>query len=121
MFKTAIIFIVSVGVVILFARFGGTKAMGAHPYWAVKVALAGAPIGGIIGLVITRILPRQILTVLGFAILLAAAYATANYGKTEFAVSYGESVSAGKLWFFGWIGTCAALAALFTSLVPRSR
>ena len=97
---------------------GAFQTLGAHPWWALKVALIGAPIGVVLGALLSRLalLPSVIVGL----VLLALFYGTAYFGKTQFAASYAEDAFAGKLWYFGWIGTAAGISALIlAALIPR--
>lgn len=97
---------------------GVFQTLGAHPWWGLKVALIGAPIGLALGLILSRIGILQSTVIC--LILLSLAYGAAYYGKTQFAASYAEDAFAGQLWYFGWIATAAGLSALIPSvLIPR--
>lgn len=99
------------------------KLLGAHPWWSQQTLLIGTPLGVIIATA-AGLTGRHMIFVGLFIFATIAAYATATFGKTNFAASYAEDVLAGKLWYFGWIGFGAALAALFTAVaqagLPRS-
>ncbi len=101
--------------VIAVAWLGGTKALGAHHFWSVKVALIGAPIGAILALATAR-LPR-LPAIAGFTVLTLAAFAAAKWGQTEFANSYAENQLAGKFWYFGWIAAALALTTTASKLM----
>jgi len=111
------VFAMAVLVPVGMAYFGVSRSFGAHPWWDMKTALIGAPIGGIIGL----ILMRFALTLrLGVSLLgLAGAVAAAWYGKTQFAASFAENALAGKLWYFGWIGIAVGVSAVVMALLAR--
>ncbi|MDF1717616.1 MAG: hypothetical protein P1U75_13225 [Antarcticimicrobium sp.] len=100
----------------LAAQTGLTESLGAHPWWAAQVILLGAPAGLLLAALAAlsglAAGPRIIL----FALIAAAAFAAATWGKAEFAASYAENVMAGRLWFLGWIGTAAGAAALLAAL-----
>lgn len=99
--------------------FGIFRLLGAHPWWAFKTALMGAPIGCVIGLGLIRL--RGIMArVIGLA-LLALAIAAASYGKTQFAASYAEDFFAGKLWYFGWVAIAAGLSASLVAILAARR
>lgn len=103
---------------VVLAYSGIFRLLGAHPWWDLKTALIGAPMGCLAGLGLLRFGPVA-RRVTGLA-LLALAIAVASYGKTQFAASYGEDAFAGKLWYFGWIGVAAGMcAALIAILAPR--
>ena len=110
--------IIALAVPVALGWFGAFQTLGAHPWWALKVALIGAPVGVVLGAVLSRyaLLP----SVIAGLVLLALAYGAAYYGKTQFAASFAEDAFAGKLWYFGWIGTAAGLSALLlAALIPR--
>jgi hypothetical protein len=104
--------------VIAAAWSGLTVSLGAHPFWAVKIALIGAPVGAAAALVLRRFVPPAaalIASVLG----LATSLASATYGKRVFAASFAEDALAGKFWFFGWIGAAMAATLVLALIVPR--
>lgn len=103
-------------VICIAAAFGLTAALGAHPWWAGKIAVMGAPVGAVVMLAVVWAMGYSRVALVVFALTTAAGYATAHVGKTRFAASYAEDTFAGQLWFFGWIGTAAAACA-FLSLV----
>ena len=103
---------------IALAWAGVSLKLGAHPFWDVKTALIGAPIGALVGMLVSMKLPRTA-SVLIFAILTFAAYAVAHWGKSTFAASYAEDALAGKVWFFGWIATSGAFAALIAAILAK--
>lgn len=102
-------------VTLILAHLGASQALGAHPFWDTKIAWIGAPIGALLGLV----LPRKTRTILGLALLTAAALGLAHYGKTQFAASYAEDRLAGQFWYFGWIATAALFTATLATLARR--
>ncbi len=89
------------------------KTFGAHPWWSQKVVLIGGGAGLAVAFVLNFLPIKAVIRVALFAGLAVFAYALATYGKTQFAASYAEDAFAGALWYFGWIGTPAALAAVF--------
>ncbi|MCY1127192.1 hypothetical protein OU426_10035 [Frigidibacter sp. RF13] len=91
---------------------GVTEALGAHPFWSVKVTLMGAVLGAAIGVGMAGLGMRLGTTVWLSAVILLAAAAAAHWGKTRFAASYAEDMVAGRLWYFGWIATLAAVCVL---------
>lgn len=90
--------------------------LGAHPFWATKVLLIGAPIGIALAL-LARPAPYR-LRLVTLAALTCVAFGVTYYGKTAFAASYAEDHLAGQFWFFGWITTCA-LATAFSGALRR--
>jgi len=103
----------------LAALTGLPLALGAHPWWAAQVIWTGAPAGMLVAFVAACVgVPRQVRIGL-FAILAAVGFAAATWGRIEFAASYAEDAMAGRFWFFGWIGTSAAVAALLAALFAQ--
>lgn len=97
-------------------------SLGAHPFWSDTVILIGLPIGLILAAVLaqTRLTRWQSTAIV--ALFAGAAYLAATVGKARFAASYAEDGFAGQMWYFGWIATCALLAALIAALLwPRRR
>lgn len=108
-------------VVIICANAGLAEALGAHPFWAVRVAWVGVPIGLILAIGAKRVGLAWVMRILGFLICLAGAYAVASFGKERFAASFAEDTFAGRMWYFGWIavtGFAAALVAAVFSPTP---
>jgi hypothetical protein len=93
--------------------------LGAHPLWAMKVVLIGLILGLSVSVVFHLIRTRRLKRYLLLCAALIAAFSLAHYGKTQFAASYAEDVIAGKFWFFGWIASVAALAALISTALSR--
>lgn len=104
-------------VVILSANTGVTQWLGAHPFWSVKVAWFGTPLGLILAILAKRAGLAWLTRTAIFLLCLAVAYAIALSGKERFAASFAEDAIAGRMWFFGWVATtgfsAAAIAALF--------
>jgi len=101
----------------LAAQTGLTQILGAHPWWAAQVILLGAPAGLLLAALAALSGLAAGLRITLFALIAAAAFAVASWGKAEFAASYAESALAGRFWFLGWIGTAAGAAALLAALV----
>jgi hypothetical protein len=101
--------------------FGLTQALGAHPFWASKVTLIGAPAGLVIaGIFYGFGVPRRV-GVVAMSIVTAAALAGAAKGKAAFAASYAEDQLAGQIWFYGWIIAAAGFSAALAILVAKPR
>jgi len=100
------------------AWLGLTEALGAHPFWSFKVALIGAPVGCVLGLVLP--VGRKLRLGAALVVLIVAA-AAAYWGKIGFVTSYAEDALAGKFWYFGWIGIAAGLALLLFALLAPAR
>lgn len=113
-------YIMSAFVVLLAAYWGLTRAFGAHPFWAQKIAVIGVPLGLVIAIAFQR--RPKIKRLLGFGALLLLAAAMAHFGRLRFAASFAEDRLAGHFWFYGWIGVAAAGAAFVAALLsPRVR
>jgi hypothetical protein len=104
-----------------FAARGGAEALGAHPWWAARTGLVGAPIGlGLhalaraFGLTSPRL---ALLALAGFVLAVAAAIV----GKQRFVASMAEDALAGRFWFFGWFGVFAMACLLSLTLIARAR
>lgn len=100
------------------AFLGLSLALGAHPFWTTSIAVIGAPVGAVLGIVLRYGSWSGALPALVGGVLTAVAYGTAHLGKTRFAASFAEDAVAGQMWYFGWIAT-AAFAALTLTLLPR--
>jgi len=109
---------IALAVTIGIGFFGWTQILGAHPFWSAQVTLIGAPIGVVLaGLALLRL--TWLKGVVFFAVLTAAAFGVAHYGKTQFAASFAEDQFAGTLWYYGWIAAATFLAATVLSAVFR--
>ena len=96
-------------VVLLLAYFDVTKMLGAHPRWAVDVAVYGVVPGIVLAVVLSFVGRFALLAAVGDLIISGA---IVWYGKRTFAESFGESVLGGQMWFFGWIAVCACTVAV---------
>lgn len=98
------------------------QSLGAHPWWSSTVIAIGLPVGVLIAALLSRAsLPKGASIVLTAIAALACA-GIASAGKARFAASYAEDSFGGQMWYFGWIATCALVAALIaTTLWPRRR
>ncbi len=99
--------------VLVAAWLGLTEVLGAHPFWAIAVAVYGVVPGLISWAVLRRTragLPIAIVMTIGSA-------AAAHFGKAAFAASYAESVWGGRFWFFGWIALCATVLVVLSLLI----
>jgi len=54
-----------------------------------------------------------------FAVATLGAFYAATQGKTVFVNSYAENGLAGRFWYFGWIGTMAAVTGLIAVLTQK--
>ena len=106
--------------VIIAAYYGASRALGAHPFWSLKIAWIGTPIGLCLALAAHN--RRWIVRIALFAALLVIAGAFAHFGRLRFAASFAEDRLAGQFWFYGWIAVAAFSAALIAAiLTPGSR
>lgn len=110
--------------VILGANAGLVEKLGAHPFWSIHVAWIGVPLGLIAALAAKFLGIGWLYRVLAFLACAVAAYAIAVTGKDRFASSFAEDVTAGRMWYFGWIAACgfgtSLIAALFSPTRPKS-
>jgi hypothetical protein len=107
-------------IVLVSAYWGLSRALGAHPFWATKVALIGVPIGLALALIVRRKAWATRLS--GFLVLLVMAGFAAHFGRLRFAASFAEDTLAGQFWFFGWIAVAVASTALIAALLtPKVR
>ncbi|MDC0738887.1 hypothetical protein N6L24_11410 [Cognatishimia sp. SS12] len=90
------------------------QQFGAHPWWATQALGIGLLIGGPLALALGTALGDGRAAGI-FAGLSLLAFAAARFGQRGFAASYGDDALAGRLWYFGWIALCLALAGLVTS------
>ena len=112
--------VVALGLPVLLAWYDVPRQLGAHPWWTMRTAIIGAPIG--LGLGVILLLAPRIWGTLVSVVATGGAFAVALYGGQQFAASFAEDAFAGKLWYFGWIGVAAGLSALaFALLAPRTR
>lgn len=86
----------------------------AHPFWALQGALIGGAIGVVAGLLLGQ---RRGWALWAGLVLLAATGGITLYGKAGFAASYAEDALAGKIWYFGYFATMAALAFTLSRLL----
>ena len=101
--------------VIVAAKYGVPKSLGAHPFWSVKVAWIGAPIG-IAAAFLFRSVPWMRRIGMFLVLLILAGFA-AHQGRLNFAASFAENQLAGLFWFYGWIAVAGASTALIASLL----
>jgi len=121
--------IVAFGLLALFGWAGGAVALGAHPFWGLKVCLIGGAAGVSLGAVVAGLVMARrggtlwaALAGLGLTLI---AFWISGLGKERFASSYAEDVFGGKMWFFGAIamaaGAALVLAVLFSALLALAR
>lgn len=102
-----IAFALAAGIAAL-ALSGGTRLLGAHPFWAVQTGIVGA-IGGGIAFALLRWAGAGAgrLILIGAFGLIGAGLA-AYFGKQAFVASYAENALAGRFWYFGWFALAGA-------------
>ncbi len=101
----------AVAAVLVAAHLGAAERLGAHPWWSVRVAYYAIVPGVVAAAVLAALrLPAAARVTVACGLLLLA-YGVARTGGARFAASYAEDAAAGRMWFFGWIGT-AAMAIL---------
>lgn len=112
--------VIAAALVVAAAALGLTKALGAHPFWSLRIALIGAPLGLALWAAARALrwpTGRQIIVI---AALLSVTVAAAILGKRLFAASFAEDRLAGLFWYFGWIGTAAVTTALIAALLAAA-
>lgn len=117
-------YLIAAMLVVVAARYGLSKALGAHPFWSVSIVWVGVPVGLLLSLFAARSGFRWPTRIGAFALLLCVAAVAAHYGKLRFVASFAEDRLAGKFWYYGWIGiacfTAAFLSAVLTPIARRS-
>lgn len=115
-------YLIAAGIVVIAAHYGVSKSLGAHPFWAIKIAWIGAPIGMMLAFAARALRWRWVTRLFVFLVLLTIAGIFAHQGRLQFAASFAENQLAGQAWYFGWIASAASAAALITSfLTPGQR
>lgn len=107
--------------VIALAYLGVPRMLGAHPFWAVKVAYIGIGFGVVIAASFWVWQGSWWAKLAVFAGLLLASAALTGFGKMRFAASYAEDFLAGRLWYFGWIAVVGFGFALLMQLLALRR
>jgi len=108
--------VIALGATLAFTWAGGTLALGAHPWWALKVGYLGTGIGVPVWLGLRALgASGRVRLALAATALLLAAVAT-GVGKARFAASFAEDALAGRFWFIGWIAVMAAAFAVMATL-----
>lgn len=112
-------YLMSAFVVLLAAYWGLSRALGAHPFWSVKIAWIGVPLGLLLALLFRRQAWTRRLTLFGAALILTGL--AAHFGRLRFAASFADDRLAGQFWFYGWIGVAISLTAIIVALLtPRA-
>ena len=96
-------------VVFVFYVADVTTLAGAHPQWALQLAVSGIVLGTGLAALILRV--PFVLRTVALSVLAICAYVVARYGKGQFAASFAEDAFAGQLWFFGWHVLSIAMVA----------
>jgi len=113
--------VVVAAILIASGYFGVTEALGAHPWWAFKVAYIGVVAGAVLYLASKFWKAGNGVKTQVFSVLLLADVIIVWVGKMRFVGSYAEDAFAGKMWYFGWIGVVAFAFVLFVHLVAGRR
>lgn len=110
---------VAAAVLVAAGYLGIGQALGAHPFWAIKVVWIGVGIGAVLfGL--SRFWTTSGLVKLSIAlVLLAGSAGVTMLGKARFAASYAEDFVAGRMWFLGWMALVAATFLVLALLLAR--
>ena len=113
-------YLIAAIVVITAANFGMSKLLGAHPFWSVKIAWIGVPLGLLLALLVRR--QPWVTRLVAFSAALVASSLAAHFGRLRFAASFADDRLAGQFWFYGWIGVAASVSAFTAALLtPRAR
>lgn len=112
------------GIAVILVAFAGLpEALGAHPFWAVRVGLYGAPAALVLWLVLRAFGLRSATILILSIIILIGAILSLHFGKQAFVASYARDGLAGRFWYVGWIvamgATTASAAAIIARFWPR--
>ena len=114
--QTILMAIAAACAVCLLANFGVTQALGAHPWWAEKVAYIGAGAGILLAIGMSYFGKWALPAAIGD--LTVSAIITWQ-GKRMFAASSGDSALGGVMWYYGWIAVCAFTVVVVAFLLRR--
>ena len=114
-------YLIAAGAVIIAAHYGTPKSLGAHPFWAIKIAWIGAPVGLLLAFLTRALEWRWVTRIFIFLVLLAIAGTAAHLGRLQFAASFAENTLAGQVWYFGWIASAAFASALIASCLTPGK
>lgn len=106
---------------IAFGTLGGTKALGAHPWWADQVAFVGIAMGLPAAWLVSRVLPNRSRRLAIVVTALAVSGLVTYFGKARFVASFAEDTLAGRGWYFGWMAVCVTLVVFALQFAPRPR
>jgi len=96
--------------------FGLSQALGAHPWWAQRTGLIGAPIGCLLFLTLRACrIDAKWIALVALVVLIVAAI-VANLSKSIFVNAEGFNATAGRNWFVSWITIWACVALLFPTV-----
>jgi hypothetical protein len=105
-------------VLAIFGFTGAAEAMGAHPFWALKVCLAGGFIGAVTGAVLSGLVVARrggwLWLIAAGPVISGLAYRISRTGADRFAISYAEDAFGGQMWFFGAAATAAGASLTVT-------
>ncbi|MDQ7071331.1 MAG: hypothetical protein Q9M48_11460 [Rhodobacterales bacterium] len=104
---------------LIMALFQVPELLGAHPFWALKVIWLGLPVGLVAAFLTGFLGLSKTLRIALFTVATLSAFYVATQGKTVFVNSYAENGLAGRFWYFGWIGTMAAVSGLIAVLIRK--
>ena len=112
-------YLIASALVLIAAYYGTSKSLGAHPFWSVKVAWNGAPIGLAAAFLLRSMAWTRRLGLTLIALIFSAT--AAHQGRLIFAASYAENHLAGLFWYYGWIAVAASSAALISVILTPAR
>ena len=108
------------GIGVILAAFAGLpEALGAHPFWAVRVGLYGAPAALVLWLVLRAFGLKSATILVLSVIVLIGAILSHNFGKQPFVSSYARDGLAGRFWYVGWIVAMGAITTILAAIIAR--
>jgi len=110
--------VVAISLVVL-AHLGVTTALGAHPWWSLKIAYIGVGIGAGIYFLMSFWHQSTRTKLLVSVIFLTNSTIFVWLGKARFVASYGDDIFAGKMWFYGWMAVVAWIFVLIVVAVVK--
>ncbi len=111
------IFAVAIALTLAAASWWGlSQALGAHPWWAARSGLIGAPIGLVLFLTARIFATNPLWIALAALLALIAAAFTAAFAKTAFVSAEDFNATAGRNWYFSWITLWTSVTLLLSAL-----
>ena len=98
--KLGIACLVGICAALLLYAGGLAPLAGAHPDWSLQLLTSAGLLGPLLGTLLLQ--KDHVKRTLGLSFLVIAAFAAADYGRSQFVASFGEDEIAGQMWFIGW-------------------